>query len=55
MTGTYLLLEGAAPETVTAAFLTDLMDLADDRGLEVEGISVLDNGADDCPAASEGT
>lgn len=42
MTETSLLLEGVSPDRITAAFLTDLMKLADDHELCIQGLSVLD-------------
>jgi hypothetical protein len=42
LTATHLLVEGVATEAATAAFLADVMAVADDHGFAVEGGSVLD-------------
>lgn len=44
MKETTLVLEGVAPEEVTAEFLTGLMDAADEEGLAVRGVSVRRDG-----------
>ena len=44
---THVLLEGVSSEEITTKFLTDLMDLADEHRLSVEGISVLQNERDE--------
>lgn len=41
MTDTHLLLEGVAPEAISADFLVGVMDVADECGLDVSGVSVI--------------
>lgn len=41
MKATKLLVEGVAPDEIPADFLTGVMDLADDCGMDVDGISIL--------------
>lgn len=41
MNETHLLLEGVAPEEISAPFLLGVMDAAEECGMEVEGVSVL--------------
>ena len=43
-----MLLEGVRPDHITVAFLVDVMDVAEDHGLHVEGISILRNEGGEC-------
>ncbi|WP_162224184.1 hypothetical protein [Halorussus salinus] len=42
-----LLLEGVSPEEITAGFLTDVMDTADEHELPLDGISLLQQDPDE--------